>query len=391
MSVTKVAHKKWMIGAVVLASILAGSEAQAQTFAGRDHPNRRVPTQNPSENRMRIIEATSALPGFSNNAITTGGRVSLAGQVGVLNRDGLSRVELWQQLNGRWFLSQFLVVNHQGAEVGRIDTWTSDIYNRQRTRADKAWWTVLHYTTDPIRIMRTDPLPAQSVEISNYPRILTTANYPVSGVLNFDISSRAPSFGGSGAYSGSGFTANVASIPNPAHWVWQEAGNPAQSGIVTTTADFAINGAAIGSSGVTILPMMRISSNLPSSFVGNKANFPLAYVRADDVYPQSTLVLTITLPSGEKYALGNAGPFGGATTLTTFSHNWPLDLRGYLRDSGTYKVELWASTPVTESSALTPGVAAVNGGPGWEKVTLPVENIDVRFDVAATNLRIVTN
>jgi hypothetical protein len=339
---------------------------------------------------MRIINATTPIPPYKNSAIASGGQVSLAGQGGVLNKDGLSRVELWQNLGGSWYLSQYLVVNHQGAEVGRIDTWTSDIYNRKRTRADRAWWTILHYTTDPIRIMRTDPLPAQVMEISDYPRILATVNYPVSGAMTVDIASKSPSFGGMGAYTGNGFTADVSSIPNPAFWVWQEAGNPAQAGVVTASATFSINDAAIGGSEVTILPMMQITSNLPSSYVGDRANFPLSFVSANDIYPQSNLVLTITTPWGEKVSLGSAGPFGGPLTLTTFTQNWPLDLRTILRDSGNYSLELWASTPVTEASALNPGVPAIPSGPGWEKITLPVETIDVRFDVAATNLRIVT-
>jgi hypothetical protein len=288
-------------------------------------------------------------------------------------------------------LSQYLVVDHRGAEVGRINTWTSDPYNRQRTRADKAWWTILHYTTDPIRILRTEPLPAQSVEISDYPRILTTANYPTSGNLNINVSNVSPSFGGMGAYSGHGFTADVSSIPHPAYWVWQETGNPGQVGVVSATANFIINDAPIGGGGVTILPMMRVDSNLPSSYVGDRNNFPFSFVRAEDIYPQSTLALTITLPSGQKILLATAGPFGGSLTLYTFTHNWPLDLRNLLRDSGTYKVELWASTPVTEDTGVGPGVAVSSSNPGWEKISLPVEDINVRFDVSAKNLRIITN
>jgi hypothetical protein len=308
----------------------------------------------------------------------------------LLNPNGLSRVELWQRLSANWYLSQYLVVNHRGAEVGRIDTWTSDIYNRKRTRADKAWWTILHYTTNPIRIMRTDPLPAQVVEISNYPRILTKSNYPVSGAKTVNIANQSPSFGGMGAYTGNGFTANVSSIPNPAFWVWQEAGNPAQAGVVTASATFAINNAMIGGSSVTILPMMKALSDLPSSYVGDRNNFPLSFVRANDIYPQSILALTITLPSSQKILLGDAGPFGGELTLTTFTRNWRLDLRNLLRDSGTYKVELWASTPVTEVTGVEPGVAVFSSNPGWEKIKLPVETIEVRFNVAASNLRVVT-
>jgi hypothetical protein len=308
----------------------------------------------------------------------------------LLNPNGLSRVELWQRLSANWYLSQYLVVNHRGAEVGRIDTWTSDIYNRKRTRADKPWWTILHYTTDPIRIMRTDPLPAQVVEISNYPRILTKSNYPVSGAKTVNIANQSPAFGGMGAYNGNGFTANVSSIPNPAFWVWQEAGKPAQAGVVTASATFAINNAMIGGSSVKILPMMKITSNLPSSYVGDRANFPLSFVNANDIYPQSNLVLTITTPWGKKISLASAGPFGGPLTLTTFTQNWTLDLRSILRDSGNYSLELWASTPVTGASALNPGVPATPSGPGWEKITLPVKNIEVRFNVAASNLRVVT-
>jgi hypothetical protein len=194
-----------------------------------------------------------------------------------------------------------------------------------------------------------------------------------------------------GAYSGHGFTADVSSIPHPAYWVWQETGNPGQVGVVSATANFIINDAPIGGGGVTILPVMRVDSNLPSSYVGDRAKFPLSFVRAEDIYPQSTLALTITLPSGQKILLADAGPFGGALTLTTFTHNWPLDLRNLLRDSGTYKVELWASTPVTEDTGVGPGVSVASSNPGWEKIALPVENIDVRFDVSAKNLRIITN
>lgn len=375
-----------------LSYLIAISSLQSQVFIGRDHPNRQTPNKPSNENRLRIINAATALPPYKNSAIAPGGQVTLAGQGGDLNKDGLSRVELWQRLSGNWYLSQYLVVNHRGAEVGRINTWTTDPNNRQRTRADKAWWTILHYTTDSIQILKTEPAPAQLVEISDYPRVLTTTNYPTSGNSNIDISNVAPAFGGVGAYSGNGFSTNISSIPNPRYWVLQEAGNPRQVGVATASSNFSINNASIGVASVTILPMVKVSTNLPSSYVGDRANLPPAYVRADDIYPQSTLALIVTLPSGQKTLLDVAGPFGDASSLTTFTHNWPLDLRSIMRDSGNYKFELWASTPVTENTGVVPGVSVESENPWWEKIPLPVEDVNVQFDnISAKNLRIITN